>query len=120
MASRQKTLLEEFNKAFNRHDIDSMLAMMTDDCLFENTYPPPDGTEYRGQADVRRFWEGFLQSSPQAQIEIEEMLVTDNWGVQRWVYHWVDSQGIGGHVRGVDVFRFREGKIASKLSYVKG
>ncbi len=25
-----------------------------------------------------------------------------------------------GHVRGVDVFRVRDGKVAEKLSYVKG
>ena len=28
--------------------------------------------------------------------------------------------GTPGHVRGVDVFRVRDGKVAEKLSYVKG
>ena len=36
-------------------------------------------------------------------------------GMQRWRYEWD-----GGHVRGVDVFRVRDGKVAEKLSYVKG
>jgi hypothetical protein len=37
----------------------------------------------------------------------------------RWRYTWMnpDSQG---HVRGVDVFRVQDGKVAEKLSYVKG
>jgi hypothetical protein len=35
--------------------------------------------------------------------------------VQRWRYTWG-----GGHVRGVDLLRFRDGKITEKLSYVKG
>jgi hypothetical protein len=26
---------------------------MTDDCVFENTYPATDGTRYQGQAAVR-------------------------------------------------------------------
>ena len=26
----------------------------------------------------------------------------------------------GGHVRGVDVLRFRDGKVSEKLSFVKG
>ena len=40
--------------------------------------------------------------------------------VTRWTYRWVDQDGKAGHVRGVDVYRFREGKIAEILSYVKG
>ena len=41
-------------------------------------------------------------------------------GVVRWRYQWVDADGAAGHVRGVDIFRFRDGKITEKLSYVKG
>jgi len=32
----------------------------------------------------------------------------------------VSDDGSPGHVRGVDVFRIRAGKIAEKRSYVKG
>jgi hypothetical protein len=39
--------------------------------------------------------------------------------VVRWRYDWV-REGEAGHVRGVDLFRVREGKVAEKLSYVKG
>jgi steroid delta-isomerase-like uncharacterized protein len=120
MTTREAKLLGEFNEAFNQHDLDGMMALMTDDCVFENTFPPPNGTRYQGQTAVKQFWEAFFQSSPQARLEIEEMFVSDNRGVQRWVYQWVDAQGVAGHVRGVDIFRFREGRIAEKLSYVKG
>lgn len=120
MTSQEARLLDKFNSAFNRHDISGMMALMTDDCVFENTFPPPDGTRYEGQVAVQQFWKAFFQSSPQANIEIEDMFVGDGWAVQRWIYHWVDAQGIAGHVRGVDVFRFLEGRIAEKLSYVKG
>jgi hypothetical protein len=33
---------------------------------------------------------------------------------------WADGNGQPGHVRGVDLFRVRDGKVAEKLSYVKG
>lgn len=120
MRSREARLLDEFNAAFNQHDPAGMMAWMTDDCVFENTFPAPDGTRYQGQAAVRQFWEEFFQSSPQAHIDIEELFVSHDRGVQRWSYRWVDAQGRVGHVRGVDVFRFHDGKIAEKLSYVKG
>jgi ketosteroid isomerase-like protein len=113
-------LLSDFNDACNRHDVDAMMALMTPDCRFENTTPPPDGTAYEGHAAVRAFWETFFRTSPQAQFTIEETFTTGERGVQRWVYRWVDEDGASGYVRGVDVFRFRDGKIAEKLSYVKG
>lgn len=69
---------------------------------------------------MKQFRQEFFQSSPQAHIEIEDMFVGECRGVQRWVYRWVDGQGAAGHIRGVDVFRFYDGKIAEKLSYVKG
>jgi hypothetical protein len=37
----------------------------------------------------------------------------------RWRYTWVKN-GVQGHVRGVDVYRVRAGKVSEKLSYVKG
>jgi ketosteroid isomerase-like protein len=32
-----------FNEAFGRHDVNAVMALMTDDCIFENTLPTPDG-----------------------------------------------------------------------------
>ena len=38
----------EFNEAFNRHDVAGMMQLMSEDCVFENTSPAPDGTVYTG------------------------------------------------------------------------
>ena len=50
----------------------------------------------------------------------EESFVSGDRGVLRWRFDWSDGAGAPGHVRGVDVLRFRDGKVAEKLSYVKG
>ena len=60
--------IERFNEAFNRHDVDAVMALMTDDVVFENTSPPPDGERHEGQAPVRAFWETFFAGSPQAHL----------------------------------------------------
>ena len=110
------TTIQRFHDAFNRHDVDAIMALMTDDCIFENTYPPPDGERYEGQAAVRAFWERLFTESPQAHFEVEDSFAADDRGVIRWRYRWSST----GHIRGVDIFRIRNGKIAEKLSYVKG
>lgn len=109
-----------FNEAFNRHDVAGMVQLMSEDCIFENTTPAPDGARYTGKAAVTRFWEQFFQQSPQAHIEIEEAFSAGFRCILRWRYEWVDVTGVKGHVRGVDVFKLKGGLICEKLSYVKG
>jgi ketosteroid isomerase-like protein len=87
--------------------------------VFENTRPAPDGTRVSGAADVRAFWEQFFRDSPQARFEAEDTFAAGDRCVVRWIYSWVKN-GKPGRVRGVDVFRVRDGKVCEKLSYVKG
>jgi predicted SnoaL-like aldol condensation-catalyzing enzyme len=105
----------QFNEALSRHDVAGMMQLMTDDCLFENTDPAPDGSVYQGKEEVTRFWQDFFRDSPNAHIEIEEIFSAGLRCVMRWRYEWG-----AGHVRGVDIYRLKDGLICEKLSYVKG
>lgn len=111
--------VRRFNEAFNRHDVDGVMTAMTDDCIFENTNPAPDGKRYQGQSEVRAFWERFFQTSPDAMFEAEEMFATNDRCVVRWIYRKT-RDGQPWHLRGVDIFRVCGGKVAEKLAYVKG
>jgi ketosteroid isomerase-like protein len=113
-------VIQYFNAAFNQHDVEAVMALMTEDCLFENTYPPPDGERFQGQAVVRAYFEAFFQDSPQATFEFGDLFACGDRACVRWTYRWAESDGRPGYVRGVDVFRLRDGKVAEKLSYVKG
>lgn len=113
-------LVLQFNEAFNRHDVAGMMSLMSEDCVFENTDPAPDGTRYSGQEAVTRFWQDFFRESPQAHIDIEEIFTAGNRCIMRWRYSWVDAAGQSGHVRGVDLFREKDGLLSEKFSYVKG
>jgi ketosteroid isomerase-like protein len=101
-----------FNAAFERRDVDAVMAAMTDDCVFEDT-APPDGTRNVGQDAVRAAWEKLF-SAP-GTFTTEEVFAAGDRVVARWRYEWD-----GGYVRGVDVFTVRDGLVAEKLAYVKG
>jgi predicted SnoaL-like aldol condensation-catalyzing enzyme len=109
-----------FNEAFNQHDVAGMMQLMSDDCVFENTSPAPDGTRYSGKEAVTQYWQDFFAQSPHAHIKVEELVGLGLRCIMRWRYDWVDQAGISGHVRGVDIFRVQNGLIVEKLSYVKG
>ena len=110
-----QAVIERFNEVFNQHDVDTLMTLFTDDCVFENTSPFPDGARYEGQAAVRAFWQEFFDGSPNAHFEAEELFASQDRCVVRWRYSWGD-----GHIRGVDIFKVRDGKVAEKLAYVKG
>ncbi len=113
--------VERFGEATNRHDVDAMMVLMTDNVVFENTFPPPDGERREGQAAVRAAWEDLFGAAPEAVFETEDSFVMGDRCVVCWRYRWAqDAPGKPGYVRGVDIFRVRDGKISEKLAYVKG
>jgi ketosteroid isomerase-like protein len=103
-----------FGKTWDDHDLDAALELITEDCVFDTTAPAPDGARFVGREAIRGAWRPIFDD-PDAYFEAEETFAAGDRVVQRWKYRWN-----GGHVRGVDIFRIRDGKVAEKLSYVKG
>jgi ketosteroid isomerase-like protein len=111
--------VDRFNQAFNRHDADALALLLTDDTVFEDTSPAPDGKRIEGKAAVVAFWREWFARNPDARFEAEEIIVSGDRAVVRWVYRKIRN-GQPWHLRGVDVFTLRDGKVAAKLAYVKG
>ncbi len=107
-------LVDTFNTAWGAHDLEATLALVTGDCVFDATGPAPDGVVHVGPDAIRHAWQAIFDD-PASRFEVEEVFAVDDRVVQRWLYSWD-----GGHIRGVDLFRLRSGKVCEKLSYVKG
>jgi ketosteroid isomerase-like protein len=107
-------VVEAFGAAWAAHDLEFAISKLSDDCVFDATGPPPDGARHVGPEAIRQAW-GAIFGDTSSKFEAEETFGAGDRVVQRWRYSWD-----GGHVRGVDLFRVRGGKIAEKLSYVKG
>ena len=114
-----RTAINNFNDAFNRHDADALAEFLTDDTVFEDTSPAPDGRRIDGKAAVVDFWRGWFARNSDAHFDAEETIITGNRAVVLWVYRKMRN-GQPWHIRGVDIFTVRNGKVAAKLAYVKG
>jgi ketosteroid isomerase-like protein len=112
--------LARFSAAFGSGDVDAIMALMTDDCVFEATGPAPDGMLHQGAEAVRAVWVELFSQTRDAAFTEEESYAGGDRGVLRWRFDWTGDDGTPGHVRGADVLRFRDGKVCEKLSYVKG
>jgi uncharacterized protein (TIGR02246 family) len=118
-AEATRSVIDRFNEAFNRHDAEAVASLLTDDTVFEDTSPAPDGKRIEGKAAVAEFWRAWFTRNPDSVFEAEDVIVSGDRAVVRWAYRKMRN-GQPWHLRGVDVFTVRDGKVAAKLAYVKG
>jgi ketosteroid isomerase-like protein len=111
MSTEKLDAVNNFNQAFNRHDVDLIMSLMTSDCIFENTSPSPDGTRQEGATAVRTYWEKFFAGNPNAFFETEEIFANADRCIVRWIYRKTKEEK-PWHLRGVDIFKIRGGKVA--------
>ena len=112
--------LDAFAQAFNRHDLDAIMAMMTDDCVFEASGgPAPSGTRHEGQAAVRAAFAAILAAFPDSRWESARHFVAGERGVSQWTYRGTRADGTRVEAAGCDIFTFRDGRIAVKNSFRK-
>jgi steroid delta-isomerase-like uncharacterized protein len=112
--------LDSFADAWNRHDVDAILSMMSHDCVFEASRGPDvKGTVYVGQEAVRRGIEEVFATFPDAQWRRPSHFMAGDRGVSEWIFTGTGPDGTRVEVQGCDVFTLRDGKIAVKNSYRK-
>jgi limonene-1,2-epoxide hydrolase len=107
--------VEIFNEAFNRHDVDAVMKFMTDDVVFENT----SGGRFEGHAAVRGVLTRAFDLMSTGWFETEDTFAAGDRCVVRWTYRFHREEPERGHVRGIDVFRVRDGLVTEKLSCMK-
>ncbi|MGZ8702624.1 MAG: nuclear transport factor 2 family protein [Gaiellaceae bacterium] len=113
-------VLQDFADAWNRHDIDALMAYMSDDCVFEaSAGPDVCGTRCAGRDAVRAGFAEVWKTFPDAHWGNARHLVLGDRGVSEWTFTGTRNDGTRVEVDGCDLFTFRGGKIALKNSYRK-
>jgi len=111
-------LAKRFEASFNRHDVDAIMADMTDDCVFEIVAPADKGgSRWEGQAAVRGVWEALEEWFPGYRFETEDLFACGDRCTYRWLLSFSPPDGNEEAIRGVDVYTIGDGKIARKFTY---
>jgi steroid delta-isomerase-like uncharacterized protein len=121
MAARSAlALLERFADAWNRHDLDALMSMMTDDCVFDaSAGPEVHGQRSEGQPAVRAAYAAVFETYPDARWANPTHFIADGRGVSEWTFTGTRRDGTRVEVAGCDLLTFRDGKIAVKNSFRK-
>jgi steroid delta-isomerase-like uncharacterized protein len=113
-------LLDRFADAWNRHDLDALMSMMTEDCLFQaSAGPGVDGQRSQGQEAVRAAYAAVFAAFPDARWSNPRHVIAGDRGVSEWTFTGTYQDGTRVEVTGCDLFTFRDGRIAVKNSYRK-
>lgn len=124
MSQEQQTVtvgtLQDFASAWNRHDIDALMGFMAEDCEF-NAVAGPEllGRSFKGHGAVREGFEMAWKTFPDAAWLDGEHFVAGDRGVSESTFRGTKADGSRIEARMVDVFTFRDGKIAVKNAYRK-
>ena len=114
-------LLRDFGKAFNRGDIDGILACVTDDFEWRLAAGPdaPDGRIVRGKDAVRAALAERDREIAEIRFSETEVSIAGDkvFGSFRATGRKRDGTEID--MRGLDIYRVEGGKIALKDSYWK-
>lgn len=122
MAEQQVTLqfLDRFADAWNRHDAEAIVSMMTPDCLmYLSAGPESDGRRLAGREAVRAATVEAFKALPDAQWVGAKHFIAGDRGVTQWTFTATRPDGTKIESIGCDVFMFRDGLIAVKDSYRK-
>lgn len=116
-----EAFVTQFNNVWNGHDIDGILAMMTDDVIFEASFgSDPWGTRVVGKAALRAFLQDMLERIPDVRWDEIRHFAHPELVVVEWLTSGTPRGGRPFKVEGCDILTVRAGKIAAKRSYRKG
>jgi steroid delta-isomerase-like uncharacterized protein len=115
-----EALLSQFAAAWNRHDIEGLLALVTEDCVFETAAgPTAKGAIFAGKAALRTAFPAAWTTWPDARWEEAVHVAAGDRAFSEWTFRGTDRAGVAIEVRGVDLFEILDGLIARKDTYRK-
>jgi ketosteroid isomerase-like protein len=119
--SKRLVLLDRFARAWNAHDVDALLSMVTPDCIYDaSTGPHLYGARYQGHDELRRAFVGVWTAVPDAQWQDARHQVWGDRGLSEWTFLGTrKSDGTRVDSQGIDLFLFRGDLIAHKDTFRK-
>ena len=113
-------LLSDYAEAWNDHDIDRIMALMTPDCVFlAGGGPERFGSRYEGAEAVRERFQEVWEFFPDARWNDARHFACGDRGLSEWRFTGTDGDGNRVEVNGCDLFTFSGGRIAIKDTYLK-
>jgi ketosteroid isomerase-like protein len=111
--------LQAFAAAWARHDVETLMTFLTEDCVYEASVGPEPGKTYVGRKAVRQGVIDMLAHDAQGESRGGPMVLCSDRAVAEWSYVWTEPDGRVIELRGCDIYEFRGDKISRKNAFRK-
>ncbi len=112
--------LKRITDAFNRHDLDAIMANFARDAVFESPRgPDPWGRRFDGAAAVREGLAARFAGIPDVHYGDDDHFLAGDRGASEWTLTGTTTEGERLEVRGCDLWTFSGGLVTRKDSYWK-
>lgn len=106
--------------AFNRHDIEGVMAHFAQDCVFYTVAGPEVfGSKVEGREAVALALANVWKQMPDARWDHHGHFVHGDRAVSEWTFSGTDRDGSRIEAKGADLFTLRDGKIIVKQAFRK-
>jgi ketosteroid isomerase-like protein len=112
-------VLARFGQAWGRADIEQLMALVTDDCVYSASVGPEPGRTYKGQAAVREGFASMLTFDASGESREGPTFLAGHLAVAEWSYVFRTRTGDSREVRGCDIIEFRGTRICRKDAFRK-
>jgi uncharacterized protein len=106
-------VIDAYNEAWNKHDLDGIVSLHAPDMVFENWNAGERAEGDQVRAHIREIFENW----PDLRFTGRSLYVGDDFVVQEWTAYATHPNGTELSWEGVDIFPFRNGKILRKDVY---
>jgi len=115
-------LLDEIQDGFNRHDVDAILAHVTEDCEWLMARGPnaPEARRCVGKAEIGEVLTTRYQQIPDMRWEeMRHWIVDETKALSEWVVRGKPVDGEAFEYLGCDLWEFRDAYVTKKDTYWK-
>lgn len=121
MENKKLALLKAYAQAWNDHDIEAIMSMMSDDCIFYTIAGSSVmGTEHRGRDKVQSAFESAWINFPDAAwLDGQFYMLDENLAMSTSRFEGTDLNGDRHEAQMVDMFVFEGDKIKVKNAFRK-
>ena len=115
-------VLDEWATAWSSHDVDRVLRLFTDNCVYEDV---PTGALNTGKDALRAFAQFFFSVAPDFKVELSRRFETDKWAAGEWTMSGTQMGDMPNlpatrktfSIRGATILEIENGKILKCTDY---
>jgi ketosteroid isomerase-like protein len=120
MPDSMTAMLAAIAAGFDNHDVDAILANFAADAVYDAPRgPEPYGRRFEGAKAITAAFAARFAGIPDVRFREDEHFACGDRGASEWTLTGTSTEGQRLHLRGCDLWTFRDGLVVRKDSFWK-